>query len=137
MVVVSILSQAEFRPSHHRKDAPHFTKDIFSDIPIPDRVKLVFKFVASKKGETNMIIQGYVKEKFPLAYDYFESYGWKYCPISYKNLWGWKKQLEKGSLGMVTLVFTHFKVFFMNKVTRNSSTRKSVWRKEINSSLNL
>ena len=84
-----------------------------------------------------MIIQGYVKEKFPLAYDYFESYGWKYCPISYKNLWGWKKQLEKGSLGMVTLVFTHFKVFFMNKVTRNSSTRKSVWRKEINSSLNL
>ena len=84
-----------------------------------------------------MIIQGYVKEKFPLAYDYFESYGWKYCPISYKNLWGWKKQLEKGSLGMVILVCTHFKVFFMNKVTRNSSTRKSVWRKEINSSLNL
>ena len=48
-----------------------------------------------------MIIQEYVKEKFPLAYDYFESSGWKYCPISYKNLWGWKKQLEKGSLGTV------------------------------------
>ena len=48
-----------------------------------------------------MIIQEYVKEKFPLAYDYFESCGWKYCPISYKNLWGWKKQLEKGSLGTV------------------------------------
>ena len=48
-----------------------------------------------------MIIQEYVKEKFPLAYDYFETYGWKYCPISYKNLWGWKKQLEKGSLGTV------------------------------------
>ena len=51
-----------------------------------------------------MIIQEYVKEKFPLAYDYFESCGWKYCPISYKNLWGWKKQLEKGSLGTVILL---------------------------------
>ena len=79
-------------------------KATFSDISIPDRVKLVFKFVASKKGESNLIIQEYVKEKFPLAYDYFESYGWKYCPISYKNLWGWKKQLEKGSLGRVFLL---------------------------------
>ena len=51
-----------------------------------------------------MIIQEYVKEKFPLSYDYFESCGWKYCPISYKNLWGWKKQLEKGSLGTVILL---------------------------------
>ena len=59
-----------------------------------------------------MIIQGYVKEKFPLAYDYFESYGWKYCPISYKNLWGWKKQLEKGSLGMVIF----YKLFFKTKL---------------------
>ena len=59
-----------------------------------------------------MIIQEYVKEKFPLAYDYFESYGWKYCPISYKNLWGWKKQLEKGSLGMVIF---HGKVILVDK----------------------
>ena len=64
---------------------PTCMTNMLSDIPIPDRVKLVFKFVASKKGETNMIIQGYVKEKFPLAYDYFESYGWKYCPISYNK----------------------------------------------------